>query len=308
MADYITEAELTARLKSHGIAEDTTDVTTTADVQKEINAAVARYSDQVKDDQKKEDEKFFKDWVWRVPTELNGLKSEFTSFKAELVPLVTGWAVLNAALPSLWSLEEMMKSRWGWDYSRNGILMPPPIARRREQRALGEELAREAEQRRQSLPPDQRWESPEERLRMREEERRRAEEERRRAEEARRAEEERQRQEAQRAEEERQREAERQQAARRAEEERQREVERRREEERRQAAARPEPGAGGDPARTPPTRRRARRPTTPRPPSDPLGPVTRTANQVRPDVRGATGDLGALRRGLDDTSRAADGG
>lgn len=65
----------------------------------------------------------------------------------------------------------------------------------------------------------------------------------------------------------------------------------------------PPPGGGA-----PDQPRPRRTPTTPRPPADPVGPAAQAANQVRPQVQGATSDLRGLQNGLNGASNAADGG
>ncbi|PRH76131.1 hypothetical protein C6N75_27275, partial [Streptomyces solincola] len=141
--DYVTPAELEATLAAHGIAKGEKGVTTSAEVQKQIDAAVSAHKEQIaaaakkkKEEEDAKEEQLFADWKWRIPTELNGLKSEFTSFKAEIVPMVTGWAIINAAFPSLFSLEERLMGKHKWSYTDSGWLQTPGMEQRRHQRTL----------------------------------------------------------------------------------------------------------------------------------------------------------------------------
>ncbi|URN15448.1 MULTISPECIES: hypothetical protein [Streptomyces] len=285
--DFITKVELTEALATHGIDGATKDVTTSAEVDAKIKAALdaqkapepAKPAEPPKKEEteppkKKEEEELINDWKWWVPTELNLVKSEFTAFKAEWVPILL-------TLPAVFSLDEFLKEKYNLEY-RKGVLRrkrptettnedpPPPAdpANPDEQPSdprgggtpPGGGTPDDPEPRRTAPDdPEPRRTTPDDPARSRPggsdgpdgsdgatprgRERRRAR--------------------------------------------------RRRQREENQAGS-----TGG--GRTPPT--------TPRPPSDPVAPVTRAASQGRPEVRGATDDLDALRRGLDDTSRAADGG
>ncbi|MCX4764321.1 hypothetical protein OG562_25845 [Streptomyces sp. NBC_01275] len=96
MTDYVSQEELgTAR----------------SAISKEIKGAVDAYDAA----QAAKEPKWVSDWKGYVATELNGIKSELTVFKAEFVPL-------NASLPSLFSLEELIKKQFSLDYNQYGVL------------------------------------------------------------------------------------------------------------------------------------------------------------------------------------------
>ncbi|WP_037680456.1 hypothetical protein [Streptomyces griseus] len=80
-------------------------------ISKEIKSAITAYDN----GKAAEDHAWVADWKTRLPTELNGIKSEFTVFKAEWVPIL-------ATLPGLWSFEELIKKQFRLDYNQYGFL------------------------------------------------------------------------------------------------------------------------------------------------------------------------------------------
>ncbi|MFF3203021.1 hypothetical protein [Streptomyces sp. NPDC002962] len=84
------------------------------DVTKEIEGAIKKHDAEQEAQKPKwfNDLKGLTEWV---PTEFNGIKSELTLLKSEFVPF-------NASLPSIFSLEELIKKRLNLDYNDWGVL------------------------------------------------------------------------------------------------------------------------------------------------------------------------------------------
>ncbi|MFJ1811885.1 MULTISPECIES: hypothetical protein [unclassified Streptomyces] len=84
------------------------------DVTEEIEGAIKKHDAEQEAQKPKwfNDLKGLTEWV---PTEFNGIKTELTVLKSEFVPF-------NASLPSLFSLEELIKKRLNLDYNEWGVL------------------------------------------------------------------------------------------------------------------------------------------------------------------------------------------
>ncbi|MFJ3581656.1 hypothetical protein ACIPPS_05345 [Streptomyces sp. NPDC090127] len=123
--DYITPKELEAALaeerKNAAAEAEKKNLTSAADVK----AAIDAYD---KDKDKEDKAERVKDWDHWVATELNSIKSEFTVFKMEWVPIL-------ATLPALFSVEELLMQKYNLEY-RNGFLQTQGMIQRGEERAL----------------------------------------------------------------------------------------------------------------------------------------------------------------------------
>ncbi|WP_261366272.1 hypothetical protein [Streptomyces sp. Je 1-79] len=148
--DYITPKELETALeaerKKAEEGEKKKKLASTADV----TAAIEAYDKKKDEEDKKE---WVKEWDHWVATELNSIKSEFTVFKMEWVPIL-------ATLPSLFSFEELLMQKYNLTY-HNGFLQTEGMVERRQERAYNrardeayaENERRNAEESRRNQPP-----------------------------------------------------------------------------------------------------------------------------------------------------------